>query len=280
MPTYEALRRFAKKPPVFSRNTVSDLWTDDHVAERMLSLHLDPEAALASRRAFEIDASVAWLDDQISLRDKRLCDLGCGPGLYTSRFCSLGSEVIGLDFSPTSIAYAKRKAARLQQQITYEEADYTKADLPPGLDIVTLIFWDFAVMAPETRAALLRKIKDSLNAGGCFVLDVPSLHAFKQFREETIIEPQLMESFWAPGPYVGLKKSYRYKAETVSLDRYWIVEDTREREIFNWLQYFSEETLVAELRGAGFAPTVIAGSLTGEPVREQSDTLAVIAEAR
>eukprot|EP00435_Cladocopium_sp_Y103_P076777 s1_g516.t1 len=280
MQIFEALRRFAEKPPVFSRDTVSDLWTDAHIAERMLSLHLDPEAALASRRAFEIDDSVAWLNSQVSLSGKRLCDLGCGPGLYTSRFCSLGAEVIGLDFSPTSIAYARREAARLQQKITYEEADYTKAGLPHGLDIVTLIFWDFAVMAPDTRAALLRKIKDALNPGGSFVLDVPSLHAFDQFREETLVEPQLMEGFWSPGSYIGLKKSYRYEAETVSLDRYWIVEESREREIFNWLQYFSEETLTAQLKSAGFVPTVIAGSLTGEPVRAQSDTLAVIAEAR
>ncbi len=276
---YEALRRFSEKPPVFSQNTVSDLWTDAHIAERMLSLHIDPEAALASRQASVIDASVAWLDDQISLQDKRLCDLGCGPGLYTSRFSSLGAQVFGIDFSPTSIAYAKREAARLKQQITYEEADYTKADLPDGLDIVTLIFWDFAVMPPDTRAALLHKIKKALNPGGCFVFDVPSLAAFSQFGEEAIIEPQFMEGFWAPGAYVGLKKSYRYETEAVSLDRYWIVEETREREIFNWLQYFSLESLTAELEKAGFTPAVTAGALTGEPFDAQSDTIAMIARS-
>ncbi|MEW8167711.1 MAG: methyltransferase domain-containing protein [Candidatus Thiodiazotropha endolucinida] len=28
-----------------------------------------------------------------------MCDLGCGPGLYTKRFFAQGAEVTGIDFS-------------------------------------------------------------------------------------------------------------------------------------------------------------------------------------
>jgi 2-polyprenyl-3-methyl-5-hydroxy-6-metoxy-1,4-benzoquinol methylase len=51
----------------------------------MLCNHLDPETALASRRAQTIERIVAWMDRKIGLSGKSVCDLGCGPGLYTAR---------------------------------------------------------------------------------------------------------------------------------------------------------------------------------------------------
>ncbi len=276
---YKALKKFSERPPVFSRNTVEDLWTDAHIGEHMLRHHLDPDSAAASRQASVIDASVAWLDNQLSFQGKRVCDLGCGPGLYATRFCALGAEVIGIDFSPTSIAYAQREATRLNQRIVYKEADYTTSDLPGELDVATLIFCDFAVLAPNARASLLRKIRKTLKSDGSFVLDVPSLAAFGRFCEETIIEAQYMGGFWSSDDYVGLKRSYRYEADKVTLDHYLIIEATRERQIFNWLQYFSLETLTAELEAAGFATSATAGSIAGEPIDEQSDAIAVIARA-
>ena len=43
-------------------------------------------------------------------RGARVLDLGCGPGLYTTRLAKLGHTCVGIDFSPASIAYAKAEA--------------------------------------------------------------------------------------------------------------------------------------------------------------------------
>ena len=82
---YRDLLDFHERPTPFSRYTTDVLWTDPHIARRMLCNHLDPETDLASRRVQAIEAIVAWMDRKISLSGKSVCDLGCGPGLYTAR---------------------------------------------------------------------------------------------------------------------------------------------------------------------------------------------------
>ena len=210
---------------------------------------------------------------------QRLLDLGCGPGLYTSQFAGLGAEVTGIDISDASLAHAEAEAKAAGQQITYLHDDYTRTTLPADTDVFTLISCDFGPLSPDQRRALLGKIHAALKPGGRFVLDVQSMTAFERFAEHDVVEFRLMDGFWSEGDYVGLLKSIKYRSECVSLDRYLIIEPDDHWEIYNWLQYFSRESLERELRAAGFEPEVVAGSLVGDPWREDSDVFAVIARA-
>lgn len=104
---YELLSDVLRRPEPFSRYTVNELWTRPHLAKQMLAFHLSQETDLASRTYESIDRAVQWIDDQLGLSGKSLCDLGCGPGLYAQRFESKGANVTGVDFSEVSIDYAK-----------------------------------------------------------------------------------------------------------------------------------------------------------------------------
>ena len=56
-----------------------------------------------------IDAHVEWIHEH-ALRGPagRVLDLGCGPGLYTSRLARLGHQCVGISTTrPTSIAHAR-----------------------------------------------------------------------------------------------------------------------------------------------------------------------------
>ena len=55
----------------------------------------------------DIDRSVQWLKSIIPQR--KILDLGCGPGLYTIRLSAAGYDVTGMDYSRRSIAYAKEQ---------------------------------------------------------------------------------------------------------------------------------------------------------------------------
>jgi SAM-dependent methyltransferase len=134
---YELLSDFLKRPAPFCRYTAKELWTRPHLAQQMLDFHLSQDTDLASRRFEAIDLTVDWLDAQIDFSSKRVCDLGCGPGLYTERFASRGADVTGVDFSRHSLRYAERQGS---QSVSYIEADYLVDDLPTGFDLVTLIF--------------------------------------------------------------------------------------------------------------------------------------------
>lgn len=274
---YQLLHEFFQRPEPFSRSTVKELWTRPHLARQMLNYHLDQSTELASRRFETIDKVVDWLDRQLKLPTKTLCDLGCGPGLYTRRFAELGAEVTGIDFSVQSLAHARKAAEQSHQAIRYLEADYLSDALPMGFDVVTLVYYDLCALSPHQRAILLRRMHDMLVPGGQVVLDVAGLGSFARKAESSLIEERLMNGFWAPGEYVGIQRTFVYAESQLSLDRYLIIEPEESWQIFNWLQYYSPQRLRSELEGSGFEVEHIAGSLTGEPLTPESDAIAVIA---
>ncbi len=274
---YGQLNAFLHRPKPFSVYTAPQLWTHSHVSRQMLLAHLDPNSDLASHRPSYIDASVEWIDQLVGLQGKRLCDLGCGPGLYAARFHDKGALVTGLDISETSLSHAISVARESGQSITYVNADYTKIALPEEMDIYTLIFQDFCVLSPLQRASLLSSIRAALVPGGHLVMDVSTLSAFESFKEREVVADRLMDGFWSAGEYVGLLKSFKYQKQKVSLERYLIVEPDQHWEIYNWMQYFSQDSLECELRAAGFKLKEIAGSLTGEPMAQGSMSFGVIA---
>jgi len=277
---YELLQDVSRRPPPFSRYTAASLWTRPHLAQQMLAAHLDPHTDRASYRHDEIERIVQWLDDRFTLSAKRVCDLGCGPGLYTRRFDAAGAQVTGVDFSRHSINYAAQQAQANKQQIEYLHADYLADKLPTGFDLVTLISTDLCALSPAQRQTLLARIRDMLSPGGHLVLDVASLAAFTQKQESIELEDRLMNGFWTDGPYVGIQRTIVYPQDHVTLDRYIIVEPDETWEVFNWLQYYSPDSLRAELHAAGLSTDLITGSLSGLPLADDSELIGVIAGRR
>ncbi|WP_162558888.1 bifunctional 2-polyprenyl-6-hydroxyphenol methylase/3-demethylubiquinol 3-O-methyltransferase UbiG [Sphingorhabdus sp. EL138] len=266
-------------PELFSTYTTRKLWSDTHISTQMLKAHIDPSSDRASRQAETIADSVTWLDDRLKLAGKKLCDLGCGPGLYARQFHERGAQTIGVDISSNSIEYARRNASGSAHGIKYEILDYTQDPLPSGMDIFTLIYCDFCVLSGDQRHHLLRQIHKYLNDDGQLALDVYSLTAFSKFREGVSFEHNFMDGFWSPEDYVGLHKSFRYEREKASLDRYLIIQPDKHWEVYNWLQYFSVESIGMELEAAGFQIDHLASSMTGEIYTDTSEQIAIIASA-
>ncbi len=276
---YELLQDIAHRPKPFSRYTAMELWTRPHLARRLLSTHLNQETDRASHRFEIIDQVVNWIDSQLHLSGKSLCDLGCGPGLYTRRFSNKGADVSGVDFSAHSLEHANLSAKKNGQSIRYIQADYLADDLPTGFDVVTLIYTDFCVLSPEQRAILLGRMREMLNPDGRIVLDVAGMGVLAGKEECTLIEDRLMNGFWAEGHYVGIQRTFVYPDEHLSLDRYLIVEPHETWQIFNWFQYYTPDSLQTELRDAGFEVVQMVGELTGMPLRTDGDIIGVIARA-
>jgi len=243
----------------------------------MLQLHLDQGTELASRPLTAIDSIIEWLDRNIRLEGKKLCDLGCGPGLYATRLAGRGAEVTGIDFSHHTLAYAMAEAVRMGKSIRYLHADYLTDRLPGDFDVVTLIYYDYCALSPEHRQRLLAKIRDMLRPGGTIVLDVLGMGSFATKHEGTIVENNLMGGFWAEGDYVGMQRTILYPEDALSLDRVLIIEPTENWQIFNWLQYYTPEHLSEELTQAGFRISTLVGSLAGDPLTQDNASMGVIA---
>jgi len=271
---YELLFDFCKRPEPFSRYTAKELWTKPHLAKQMLDFHLSQATDLASRRIEFIDQAVEWIDDQIDLTGKAICDLGCGPGLYAERFTAKGAEVTGVDFSSHSLGYAERHGSR---SVRYIEADYLLDDLPSGFDLVSLIYTDLCSLSSMQRRQLLQRMRSMLNPGGHIVLDVAGIASLNARKEETVVEYRMMDGFWAPDDYIGMKRTLVYMEESLSLDHYLIVQPNEIWQIFNWAQHFTPTSIEKELRDAGFLVDHMAGDLSGAPLEQEGDLIAVVA---
>ncbi len=62
----------------------------------------------------------------------RLLDIGCGGGVLTEEFASMGCQVTGIDTSPRSIEIARRHAALAGLVIDYQVAAGTQFLFDPG----------------------------------------------------------------------------------------------------------------------------------------------------
>jgi SAM-dependent methyltransferase len=276
---YEMLRKLAVRPDPYSLMTVKSLWTRPHIARQMLKYHLDQDTHLASRPIAIIEQIVDWLDSELKLDGKRVCDLGCGPGLYSLQLADRGASVTGVDFSSIAIAHAQNQASTADSDIEYLVADYMQDDLPRDFDIVMLIYFDYCALSARDRHTLLRRIHSMLKPGGSLVMDVVADGAFRDTCEQLAIEENLMDGFWSDSDYVGIHRTWLYPGQMLTLDHYAIVEPSDQWQILNWMQYFSPDRLVRELEDAGYAMRVLTGSLDGTALSDASREIGVIAEA-
>ena len=266
------------RPAPFAHYTAADLWTDEHTSSRMLSHHLNGSTDVSSRNTEFIEKSVAWIVSRFGLAEsKSVADFGCGPGLYTTRLATSGADITGVDFSERSLRYACEQAKRNGMSIDYVYANYLDFATEKRFDLISLIMCDFCALSPNQRRVLLDKFFALLKPGGAVLLDVYSLCAFDAQKEDATYAHNLLDGLWSSEPYFGFQNTFKYSTEKVVLDKYTILEEQRERTIYNWLQYFSPETLTSELEDRGFVVEEILGDVAGAAFDSEAHEFAIVA---
>ncbi|NYV73839.1 cyclopropane-fatty-acyl-phospholipid synthase family protein [Streptomyces sp. UH6] len=275
---YEELAAINARPAVYAEVTTPDLWTDPHISERMLRAHLDPHVDLSSYRAEYVERIVAWIINRFGVgTGLRVADFGCGPGLYTTRLARTGASVTGLDLSSRSLDHATSLARAEGLSVRHLRQDYLTYRDDARYDLIILVMRDYGALPPNGRQALLRTVREHLDAGGSFVFDVDSASAFAHVREQATYAPSLMDGFWSARPYFGFHNTYRYEREHVSLDKYEIFQADGRKTYFNWVRYFTPQELIGELKEAGFADVDVLGDLTGSPYDSTAPQFAAVA---
>lgn len=274
---YSDLEWINERPQPFEFYSAKELWTEDHTSQQMLAFHLDSEIDFSSRTISFIEKSVGWMADRFKISEGvSVIDIGCGPGLYTSRLAKLGASVSGIDFSPRSINYARKQAELDGLEIDYHEANYLEFQPERQFDLVTMIMCDFCALSPTQRKVMLKLFHRILKPGGRIVLDVYSLNAFDQREETSQYDKNLLDGFWSPHPYFGFLNTFKYDVEKVILDKYTIIEPESTKQIYNWLQYFSVEMLERECKSMEFEIEEVIGDVAGGPFTHQLSEFAVI----
>ncbi|MCP4134058.1 MAG: methyltransferase domain-containing protein [bacterium] len=276
---YEQLKKINLQPKPFEFYTAEILWNDEHISKKMLEFHLDETSEPASRNKKLIDSSVEWISSRFNLAPgTTLCDFGCGPGLYTTQFAEKGAEVTGVDISERSIGHAKKAAEQKGLEIEYVLQNYLEFTTNKQFDLITMIYCDICPLSPEQRKTLLKKFYNYLNDDGSVFLDVFSLQAFEERTEAAACGHLFMDGFWTSEDYYCFLNTWKYDKEKVVLDKYTIIEETRTREVYNWLQYYSLESITKELEENGFRVVEHYSNVAGAAFDPGSPEMALVAK--
>jgi SAM-dependent methyltransferase len=278
---FSLLKSINQKPDPFEFSNSEELWNTPYLSNNMLKYHLNEDIDVASRKKKFIEKSIDWITHHFSIgTNSRICDFGCGPGLYTLGLAEKKAVVTGIDFSRNSIEYAKKIADQHGVRINYVLENYLNFETTEKFDLITMIMCDFCVLSPEQRRMILNKFNFFLNDGGSILLDVYSLKAFDSRVETTSYEHQLMEGFWSENDYYGFLNTFKYPAEKVVLDKYTIIEKNKSWQIFNWMQCFNLESLAQEADKSNLVISDVFSDVAGTQFSEYGDEFAVILKTR
>ena len=275
---FKELKEINLRPVPFEFYTADELWANEHTSKQMLEYHLNESIDVSSRNKSFIERSVEWIVSHFGVDDKTtIADFGCGPGLYTTRMAERGATVTGIDFSENSLKYAKQVAEQKGLRINYVHTNYLDFETTRSFDLITMIMCDFCALSPEQRKIMLLKFSSLLKPGGSVLLDVYSLNSFNQKEESATYELNQLNGFWSPEDYYCFVNTFKYEEEKVTLDKYTIIEASQTRAVYNWLQYFSKESLTEEFEKNAFIVESFYSNVAGETFDPEATEFALIA---
>lgn len=255
-------------------------WDEPGFSARMLAEHLSQAHDGASRRSATIARHVAWIHEFVAGgRASEILDLGCGPGLYTTRLASLGHRCVGIDFSPASIAHARRTAEADGLAAHYQLSDIRTAEYGDGFDLVMLLYGELNVFRPADARLILRKARAALASGGRLLLEVHSAEAVRMLGIQPASWRAIEHGLFSARPHLLLEESFWDEAEQAATTRYFVV-DADTTEVTRYAastQLYDADAYRALLSGCGFTVRQLGGALDGS--HEAGAFIVVLADA-
>jgi SAM-dependent methyltransferase len=256
-------------------------WSDPGFSQRMLKEHLSQDHDKASRRIELIDQQVKWIHEEVLKRySTKILDLGCGPGLYTSRLARIGHQCIGIDYSPAAVLYAGEEASRENLMCSYFREDIRTADYQSGLGLVMLIFGEFNVFKPDDARILLEKTYAALNDDGVLLLEPQKYQSVKKMGQEPRSWYTSSNGLWAESTHICLQENNWNEEDAVTTQRYYIL-DCQTSEVSRHAsstKAYTEDDFNVMLKECGFKDFQAIPSLIGENEPTQEDFFVVIAK--
>lgn len=254
-------------------------WNEPAFSRRMLAEHLSQSHDLASRRSEKIDRHVEWIHrDLLGSRPTRILDLGCGPGLYSSRLARLGHECTGIDFSPASVEHARQHARAEGLSCTYRHEDIRQADFGTGYGLVMLIFGELNVFRPAEARDILTRAHAALDDGGVLLLEPQTSAAVEQTGRTGSSWYSTPSGLFSEAPHLCLTED-AWDADTRTATTRWFVIDAATGQVTRHAatnQAYTEDELRSILAECGFGEIEFAPAFgADEDVERQGLFIAV-----
>lgn len=253
-------------------------WNEPEFSRRMLKEHLTQAHDAASRRTPTIRKHVNWIHHSVlGNRPSHILDLGCGPGLYSSRLAALGHTCHGIDFSPASISYAKKLT---DTKCRFSLADVRTAEFGQGYDLAMFIYGEFNVFTKPDARRILKKAYQSLLRGGKLLLEISTYDGVEQLGNQPATWYSAPKGLFSDKPHLCLMESFWNDLRHVATERY-IIVDAETGEVNRYAsstQAYDEHSIKSLLRETGFKGIRFYPSLTGKDESGADEFLVIVAE--
>lgn len=200
-------------------------WNEPAFSERMLREHLSQDHDLASRRFSKIDRHTAWIHGELlGGKPGRILDLGCGPGLYATRFAKLGHLVVGIDFSPASIHFARNESEANGLDSTFHLADVRDGLVGENYDLVLMVYGELNVFAPVEARLIVERARGSLRSGGKLLLEVSTEEAVRALGARPPTWRTALSGLFSDSPHLVLHECQWFPVQECAAERWHVVE--------------------------------------------------------
>lgn len=256
-------------------------WDDPVFSERMLREHLDQAHGAASRVTEERQLQLDWMWSTLGLAEGReICDLTCGPGLYAVELARRGCNVVGVDFGPAAVAYARELATAegVAQRCEIVQEDIRAVTLPEeAYDVMLLIYGQLAVFTKAEATALLAKAAAALKPGGHLVVELLNQDRVDKTTNNWWFTDN--SGLWGEGPFLHLGERFWDDEEELSYERFHILhlEDGQYTEVHLCDQTYSIATMQQQMREAGFRHVDVYPRWAGLPLYDADEWVVYVA---
>lgn len=255
-------------------------WDDPAFSDRMLREHLDQAHGAASRIAKERRMQLDWLWSTLQMQQgMHVCDLTCGPGLYAVEMAKQGCTVMGVDFGPAAVAYARNLAqeADVSQRCAIVQEDIRAVELPAErFDVVLLIYGQLAVFTKAEAQALMQKAAMALKPGGAFVVELLNQDRVDKtssnwwFTDDT--------GLWGDTPFLHLGERFWDDEQAIAYERFHILhlESGEYTEVHLCDQSYAVTTIETMMQTAGFARVDVYPRWDGLPIYDADEWIVYV----
>lgn len=135
------------------------------------------DAAFYDYYSTGLEGDVDFYVAEARLAGSTVLELGCGTGRILIPIAQAGVPIVGLDRSPSMLAIARGKVARLpaevQGRIELVEGDMRSFDLDRRFDLILIPYRAFLhLLTPESQREALACIREHLTPGGRLVFNI------------------------------------------------------------------------------------------------------------
>lgn len=206
-------------------------------------------------------------------KDAKILELCCGTGRLTLPIAKDGYNICGVDYTPSMLRQAKRKAAEAGLEINFIEADIRTLNIQEKFDLIFIPFNSIHhLYKNEDLFETLEGIKKHLKQGGLFLLDCfnPNIQYIVESEKE---EKVIAEYTTSDGREVFIKQTMHYENAT-QINRiewhYYINGEFHSIQNLDMRLFFPQE-LDSYLKWAGFNIIRKFGSFEEEPFTDNSE---------